>query len=451
MSFGLTTDGFILKPLETIVDEMETDFRDDPEIGMVPRGAAKAFIGIVALGYSELWELAEVVNSGSLDRDGATGAQLDAVNGLTGTERNGEAASAVDLTLTGVPTTAVNAGNRARATTTDTIFATLDDAIIAALAAWAGTTVYAVGDRRTNGGNAYICITAGTSDGAGGPTTTAEDITDGTVHWRYMGAGTGAVDVASEAIEVGPLVAESGDIVNIETPVGGWTGVINLLDADLGRIAETDEDFRIRGELELSHGSDGTIAGIRAFLLDPETGPAGVTSVTVFYNNSDTTDVDGVPPHSVEVMVQGGDAQDILDKLFLCVGAGIKTHGTTSGTVTDDEGTGHVFKFSRPDTVDIYVAVTLTYEAGVYPEDGDDLVKAAIVVYGDGQGAGRDAVSSRISGKGVQSVDGVLDVVSCFIGTAPAPGTSATVPIGLRELALYDTSRITVVSSPGVP
>jgi hypothetical protein len=55
-------------------------------------------------------------------------------------------------------------------------------------AAWQAAHVYVVGDRVINGGNAYVCITGGTSAGAGGPTTTAADITDNTVHWSYQSA-----------------------------------------------------------------------------------------------------------------------------------------------------------------------------------------------------------------------------------------------------------------------
>lgn len=57
--------------------------------------------------------------------------------------------------------------------------------------AWGITTAYIVGDNCTNVGNQYECITGGTSAGAGGPTTTAADITDGTVHWKYVGIGDG--------------------------------------------------------------------------------------------------------------------------------------------------------------------------------------------------------------------------------------------------------------------
>lgn len=53
----------------------------------------------------------------------------------------------------------------------------------AAPSAWQASTAYAINDAVTNSGKTYLCITAGTSAGSGGPTTDAADITDGTVHW----------------------------------------------------------------------------------------------------------------------------------------------------------------------------------------------------------------------------------------------------------------------------
>lgn len=57
---------------------------------------------------------------------------------------------------------------------------------------WAQTTGYIVGDKITNSGQQYECFTAGTSAGAGtGPSGTSSNITDGTVHWKWIGVGTG--------------------------------------------------------------------------------------------------------------------------------------------------------------------------------------------------------------------------------------------------------------------
>ena len=55
--------------------------------------------------------------------------------------------------------------------------------------AWAASTAYTLGQRRTNNGLIYEVITAGTSATSGGPTGVSQDITDGTAHWKYVGAG----------------------------------------------------------------------------------------------------------------------------------------------------------------------------------------------------------------------------------------------------------------------
>lgn len=61
------------------------------------------------------------------------------------------------------------------------------DFVAALSTAWAPTTAYDTGDVVTNdGGKLYECITAGTSAGSGGPTGTAGVITDGTVTWTYV-------------------------------------------------------------------------------------------------------------------------------------------------------------------------------------------------------------------------------------------------------------------------
>lgn len=59
----------------------------------------------------------------------------------------------------------------------------------AVVAPWVASFAYStVGAVATNGDNLYKVIATGTSAGAGGPTTTATDITDGSVHWQYLGS-----------------------------------------------------------------------------------------------------------------------------------------------------------------------------------------------------------------------------------------------------------------------
>lgn len=54
---------------------------------------------------------------------------------------------------------------------------------------WAAATAYVVGDHVTNDTapvKVYVCDTAGTSAGSGGPTGTGSNITDGTARWDYL-------------------------------------------------------------------------------------------------------------------------------------------------------------------------------------------------------------------------------------------------------------------------
>lgn len=445
--YGLTPTGFVPKTLEILRDGVEADEKSAFGASLdVSDGSLLGQInGIVCEQYAELWEGLEAVYH-SQGSDDSTDSALDAVCLITGTIREPARSSAVTLTLTGTNGTNVPAESQASVTDAGDLFQTTESATLVTLDSWVNTTAYVIGDRVTNSSRAYVCIEAGTSAGSGGPTTTDDDITDGTVHWRYMGEGAAAVDVEAESIETGVIVGNSGTIVIIETPVSGWQSVINLEDADLGADVETDESLRTRRELELARAGKSPADAIRADLLDVE----DVTHATVFYNDTDETDADDVPPHSVEVLVRGGDDQDIWDTLFDAVAAGIRTYGSEEGTTEDSEGTEHDVAFSRPEDIDIYVEIDVTKDPFTYPVDGDDQIEEAIVTAGDARGTGLDAVASWISAQGF-SVTGVLDVTAVRIGIAPGPVSSATISIDRRQLAKYDTIRITVTAIDGDP
>jgi uncharacterized phage protein gp47/JayE len=456
--YGLTTDGLIIKTLEVIRAELSQRIKDTFGKSMKSdsdRSKLGQMVGIVSEIAALLWELGEAVNS-SQDPDKATGAALDALCTLTGTFRPPATKSAVYLTLTGAPGTVVPAANKVQTSSTGVEFETVEAGTLVAVSAYvgAGGTAYALDDRVTNAGNVYQCTFAGTTDagGASDPTTTDSEIIDGTVIWMYLGAGTAVDDVLAKAIEAGPQIANSGDITVINTAVAGWTGVINIEDASVGRDVASDEELRQLREAELAGPGTSPIDAIRADLLKLD----DVVSVTVFVNNTDSTNSDGMPPHSVEALVRPteivptGFDQAVWDTLLSSVAAGIVTTGNTPGTALDSQGTSHTMAYSRPEEVPIYVIVTLIKDADEYPTDGDDLIKDAIVAWGDELSCGKDAVASAIAAQAF-TIDGVLDVSSVKIGLAPAPTLSATIPITLRQLATYSTANISVVSSDGTP
>ena len=458
ITYGLTATGFVAKTTDIVrTDEnalvasklgASWDTSDGAILGIL--------LGIVAGKYGELWDVTQAVGA-SQDPDQATGASLDALCLLTGTFRSSAKSSTATLTLTGTAATTVPSQSRAATASTGQIFATTTSSTITLLTSWVASTAYFVGDRRTNVGIAYQCTVAGTSAASGGPGfsplgTGASTGTDGTVTWRFLGTGVGAVDVVASSVNTGAIVGVSGDISVINTPVGGWAGVINVLDAVTGNDLQTDASLRVARTAQLSAAGVATPAAIRAAVLQI----TGVTSCTVFVNNTDVINVDAMPPHSVEVLVQGGADAAVAAVLYGQISAGVAFQGTTSTIVVDSQGVSQTVKFSRPAVVLIYVDITVVKDPTFYPANGDAQIAAAIAAYGALQLVGRDSVAANVGAQAF-SVLGVIDVPrsgalqGTLLSLATLPTSDATIVISTRQLAAYDTSRIVVHSSNGTP
>lgn len=454
---GVTSTGFVPLTLDEIKASLEAAWRFvfGDAINVDPQSLDGQEIGVLSEPFAEVWQGGEAIAQ-LFNPAGAAGQGLDNLCAMTGTIRNSATRSLVTLALTGVPTTVVAAGKVASVPSTASKFSTIGSATIAAVSAWAGATAYTIGQRRRNGGTqrVYQVITAGTSAGSGGPTSTAADIVDGTVHWRYLGDGTGAIDSPAQATVVGPVQGYSGTITTIDTSVSGWAGVTNVLDAAPGALDEQDPALRRRRIAELGgQGGKSALPALRAKILRV----AGVTSCTIFENTSDAT-VDGVTPHAYEALIEGGDDQDLREAIFAWRPTGIEGVGGVTGTVLDIAGIVRTVKFSRPTPVPLYVKVFITKDPTAYPSDGDEQAKDLIVAIGNLQIVGRDAEGTEVSGWLFPRLDvpgvglaGVLKMTSpLLVDTANPPITSEVVATP-RQKAEYDTSRIVIVSINGTP
>ncbi|MDC3554215.1 baseplate J/gp47 family protein, partial [Escherichia coli] len=178
------------------------------------------------------------------------------------------------------------------------------------------------------------------------------------VIWRLPASVVVGVDgtvMATATCSVsGAVAAMAGTITTINTPTRGWVSVTNPASATVGSPAETDAELRIRQGQSVAlpsitpfEGVDGAIANV-----------AGVTRHKLYENDTGTTDSNGLPPHSISAIVDGGDVTEIAQTIRGNKGQGTATYGTTSVTVPDTYGNPHVISFSRSTDVPIFVAIT---------------------------------------------------------------------------------------------
>lgn len=487
MPFGVTATGFWSKDLQTIDDEVDSGLRSilgesagTDSDGKIPLSSmAGQLKSLIVDREAALWDLMQAVHA-SFDPNKATGRMLDAVCSITGTIRNEESNSVATGTCVGTPNTTLDTGRVATVGTTNSRFATATGVAIATGVAYTPSGTYAFNDLRYVPGQNrhYVALGGGVGNGSG-PSGTAESITAGGVAWKFIGEGVGIVHTPFFAEVIGPIGAATGTLSTIATPVSGWNAVTNLTSAVAGRNEEKDASLRARREEELAAIGNTTPDAIRANVLrvnqgstDPSHQPP--TSCKVFYNDTDVTDGNGLPPHSVEVLVQDGTVADIAQAIWDSVGAGTRTYGSRTDPVEDSEGNTQFVNWTRPTEVNIWVTAVGRYDASQWPSGSETLVAqamtSALLTYTADWPISRDVRISPLMAailRGPQgttggmaivpadgdapSVPGLLEVESLNIGTATGVVGANQISITARQIAVFATGRCDITATTEEP
>ena len=165
----------------------------------------------------------------------------------------------------------------------------------------------------------------------------------------------GEIIVTAISAVGGAITAGSGTITIISTPTLGWQTVTNLLAATSGRDAETDAELRLRQRTSTAQPSQTVFEGVLGGVLNID----GVTKAALYENDTDLTDSNGLPPHSISAVVNGGDTQTIGEIVALRKTIGCGTYGTTAVNVVDTMGVLNVINFYRPTEAAIKVNITV--------------------------------------------------------------------------------------------
>jgi hypothetical protein len=385
-TYGLTSTGFVRKPLEQILADIEARQRATiaEDIDQSTESIVGQLNGIVAREISLPWEALEDVND-AMDPDKAEDTALVNLAKLTGTEKRDASYSTV------------------------TESCNLD----------AGTELLS-----------GVHFVASSID----PDVRFTPLED------YTAATTGAQDLLFRAETKGAIAVGAGDLTVIATPVTGWNSATNAAIATVGREVDTNEIVRERREAQIEAAGSVTLRSLVADVLEvPD-----VEDALGFENVGSTFDENGLPPNSFELVIwdNGGLASDnaIAQVIYDNGHTGIRSIGPENGTAQDENGDDVTESFSRFTEKQVYLEFDLEVDDDF---DGDAFKLAVATAANEAFTGGKEVRAAKLSSIALAQ-DHVIDVAAVRLGFATNPSGTTNLGIGIREISRYDTGRIDV-------
>ena len=205
-----------------------------------------------------------------------------------------------------------------------------------------------------------------------------ETLTDATLPMPAAGNTYGEIKVDAQCEKPGAVEAFTGAINKIYTPIIGWDYVRNDTMAIKGKDVETDDEVRIRRRLLFSRTANGTVEAIVRSLSSID----DVTFVRLYHNDTNVTDSNGLPGHSICALVAGGEEAEIAEAIFKNKAPGVGTYGGANPTIVpyvDDLGYTNSIAFARPRAVTTTVTISLQPTSGYDQARVQEIIREAIL------------------------------------------------------------------------
>ena len=468
--YGLSRDGFKRKRLPEIKSDIFQRFED--ATGVTVEKGSNSIIGVLVgvIGYeiADMWKSLED-SYNAMYPNTAEGVSLSNAAGLAGILPRPATASIAVLTCYGETGTYIPTGTEvSSATNSNIIYSSVEDANIS-------IDNFSVLKFEVDGevvsGNLYsiniddvvVQYTAKQGDSKSsvliGLATQFSSLTTNvtndvlTISTDYINSARLGEYIGVKLTKLGsPIRFECEKLGAIDSPVGtitqvidtinGFERAINDVPVSVGNNADTDETLRQRWSASLYSRGSANIQAVRARVLDC----IGVNKAVVIENVGDVTDDDGLLPHSIEVIVSGGNNEDIANAIYLTKSGGIQTNGSQVVEIRDSlTSKTYPIMFNRPTNKPIFVKVDVyDYTEEVWSGVNAQLIKKAIVDYGNQLSFGEDVIIQRFYGPIYSSTQGIgrLEVQ---MSTDGATYSTGNVPISIREFATFDLNNIEVI------
>ncbi len=477
--YGITDKGFVLKRLDTILEEIHTDLTDGWKVDT--RLAGTSFLNTLITTFgnqiANLWETAQDSYYAKYPAT-ATELNLDHTVQYGGIKRAGDKRTSYILHCTGDDGTYVRENAVVATNTTPEIrlFSAEEFQIarerfnkVSVIVASEDTGVYTVsinGNQYSysnpQGGksSAILAGLAAAIKDEGYEVKVEDDvliINDKTKTRENVLTLTDNLTTSSVTSLANFLTNDYGKITlpyNIVTRmvnnITGFTAVTNLLEPTYGRKRETDIELRQSYIAKSALRSNTMIESIIAELLN---NVEDVESASGYENDMDVTDERGLPPHSIEIIVEGGDNTAIAKAIFRRKAGGIQTHGSVVVNVPGEYGDTIPVRFNRPEYLYAWLKVQLEGDEAKIPVNYSSLTKQSLMEDGAQMTAGTSLLTQLLNEGIYDRVAGLTKIIIYTAYTTDStviPGDGdyqrdENIMATSRQKVLIDENRIEVV------
>lgn len=256
--------------------------------------------------------------------------------------------------------------------------------------------------------------------------------------------GTGSISVTVTAQQLGAITAPIGWINTIYTAQYGFFSFANTAAAVPGAAVESDSALRVRQAKSVALPASSPLGAIYAAIGQLP----GVVNWTVYQNDTGATDGNGVPSHSIDVIVEGGNLTQIAQTIQQTKSPGTGTYGGTTEIVTDaTSGLPNTIKFDVLTLTTIYVSITLkalpNFVSTTVP-----VIQAAMAAFLNGLPIGNEVYYSQLYSAAQldsQGLGATYYITALTVGTSPSPGGTVNVPIAFNAVASVPSPTTDVV------
>lgn len=249
--------------------------------------------------------------------------------------------------------------------------------------------------------------------------------------------------------EYGKITLPYGIVTKMVNNITGFHAVTNLLEPAYGRLQETDIELRQSYIAKSALRSNTMIDSIIAELLN---NIADVESASGYENDTDYTDERGLPPHSIEMIVEGGDETEIAGAILRRKAGGIQTYGNIVVDAAGKYGDSIPVRFNRPDYLYTWLKVILHGDSGKLPVNYAALATQSLMEDGAKMMAGTSLLAQLLHDGIYRMVAGItyVEILSAYSGDKSyvpeeADYKEGNIVITSRQKVLLDETRIEVV------